>query len=280
MRVKNNKNYKLYLASALFIFITALKLLLPNQTRELRADLQELISRDSQYEQVFETLGRRIFRYPDAPEPSPSADVVTPIGEYRPVTLTELHEKRTAILPESLAAQVTAEEPTEKEPPEPDEPPAAVTAFLAAQEPFSAYEIPASVTYDMPELPFEYASPVAGYTSSGFGYRDHPIANTVKFHYGTDFAAWTGTDILAFADGTVSLYGWDEGYGNYIIIDHGGGWTTLYAHCSVVYVSGGDTVSRGDKIGLVGETGDVTGPHLHFELKCDGKYYNPEFWLA
>ena len=280
MRVKNNKNYKLYLASALFVAITALKMLLPNQTVELRANLQALISHDVQYEQVFETLGRRIFRYPDEPEATAPVSVTVPIREYRPVTIGDLREKRMATLPDSLVATKTATEPQQEEPVTSSEPPEVVATFLASQEVYSAYDVPASVTYDMPELPFEYTSPVAGYTSSGFGYRDHPTAHAVKFHYGTDFAAWTGTDILSFADGTVSLYGWDAGYGNYIIVDHGGGWTTLYAHCSVVYVSGGETVSRGDKIGLVGETGDVTGPHLHFELKCDGKYYNPEFWLA
>jgi murein DD-endopeptidase MepM/ murein hydrolase activator NlpD len=76
------------------------------------------------------------------------------------------------------------------------------------------------------------------------------------------------------------MVGYDVGYGNYVIIDHGSGWESQYAHCSTVYVTIGQSVSMGDKIALVGDTGEVTGPHLHFELKCDGVYYNPEFYLA
>ena len=148
------------------------------------------------------------------------------------------------------------------------------------QAEFSDYAVPSNVSYNYPELPFGYVSPVAGMTSSGFGYRLHPLRNEVLFHYGTDFAAWTGTEILAFADGTVGMVGWDAGYGNYIIVQHAGGWRTLYAHCSAVYVTGGDTVTAGQCIGLVGATGNVTGPHLHLELTCEGVYYNPEFWLS
>ena len=151
---------------------------------------------------------------------------------------------------------------------------------MEAQAQFSDYAVPSNVSYSYPELPFDYVSPVSDMTSSGFGYRMHPLRNEVLFHYGTDFAAWTGTQILAFADGTVGMVGWDAGFGNYIIVQHAGGWRTLYAHCSAVYVTGGDTVTAGECIGLVGATGNVTGPHLHLELTCDGVYYNPEFYLS
>ena len=108
----------------------------------------------------------------------------------------------------------------------------------------------------------------------------HPIQGVVKFHYGTDFAASAGTDVLAFADGTVLAAGQDAGYGNYVKIDHGNGYVTLYGHCSELLVSAGQTVQRGERIALVGATGQATGPHLHFELMHDGVYLNPEFYLA
>ena len=116
-------------------------------------------------------------------------------------------------------------------------------------------------------------------TSSGFGYRLHPIQNEVLFHYGTDFAADAGTEIHSFADGVVLASGTDSGYGNYVKVDHGGGFVTLYGHCSERLVSEGERVQRGQTIALVGSTGRSTGPHLHFELIHDGVYLNPEFYL-
>ena len=153
-------------------------------------------------------------------------------------------------------------------------------AFLNEQAVYSGYAVPANVSYAVNELPFAHASPVAGYTSSGFGYRLHPLENKVKFHYGTDFAANSGTAVCAFADGTVLAAGQDDGYGNYVKIRHADGYTTLYGHCSKLLVRAGETVTMGQKIALVGATGKATGPHLHFELMHDGYYYNPEFYLA
>lgn len=163
--------------------------------------------------------------------------------------------------------------------PEPKELPAAVTAFLESQEPYSDYALPENVSYDYSPFDEETAVPVAGYNSSGFGYRLHPIKGEVRFHYGTDFAAWSGEEILAFAAGTVSFAGQSDSYGNYIKIDHGNGWESLYSHCSKLFAAVGDTVAAGDKIALVGDTGLTTGPHLHFELSKDGVYVNPEYYV-
>lgn len=76
------------------------------------------------------------------------------------------------------------------------------------------------------------------------------------------------------------MAGWDAGFGNYLIINHADGWRTLYAHCSKLLVAAGESVTKGQRVALVGGTGQVTGPHLHLELTCDGLYYNPEFYLA
>lgn len=157
---------------------------------------------------------------------------------------------------------------------------AAREAFLNEQAVYSGYAVPTNVSYAVSELPFAHTSPVAGYTSSGFGYRLHPLENKVKFHYGTDFAANSGTAVCAFADGTVLAAGQDDGYGNYVKIRHADGYTTLYGHCSKLLVRAGETVTAGQEIALVGATGKATGPHLHFELMHDGYYCNPEFYLA
>ena len=177
-------------------------------------------------------------------------------------------------------------EPTPTPTPEPTQSPqlqaalAAREAFLNEQAVYSGYAVPANVSYAVNELTFAHASPVAGYTSSGFGYRLHPLENKVKFHYGTDFAANSGTAVCAFADGTVLAAGQDDGYGNYVKIRHADGYTTLYGHCSKLLVRAGETVTMGQEIALVGATGKATGPHLHFELMHDGYYCNPEFYLA
>ena len=156
---------------------------------------------------------------------------------------------------------------------------AKLAAFLEAQAAFADYAVPANVSYDTPALPFEYSNPCVSSVTSGFGYRKHPIEDVVKFHYGTDIGAYDGDSICAFADGTVISVQVLSGYGRTIMLDHGNGFQTLYAHCSQILAEQGAVVKRGDRIALVGHSGEVTGPHLHFELLYNGKYLNPEFYL-
>lgn len=157
--------------------------------------------------------------------------------------------------------------------------PAAVTAFLESQAAFADEALPENVDYRYCELPFDYAVPVSGRNSSGFGYRLHPILNIVRFHFGTDFAAGTGAAVQAFADGTVTFSGYDESFGYHLMLDHGAGWQSHYCHCSALYADAGEKVSRGETVALVGATGLATGPHLHFELTRDGVYLNPEYYI-
>ena len=111
--------------------------------------------------------------------------------------------------------------------------------------------------------------------ASGYGVRIDPVYRTKKFHAGMDFTANTGTDVYATGDGTVTYSGWMQGYGNTIMIDHGFDYVTLYGHLSKTIAKKGDKVKRGSIVGLVGNTGKSTGPHLHYEVRFKGKPQNP-----
>jgi hypothetical protein len=113
-------------------------------------------------------------------------------------------------------------------------------------------------------------------TASGWGWRIHPIYKIRKFHEGMDFTAPTGTEIYATGDGVIDvLQSSKRGYGKKIIIDHGFGYKTLYAHMNGFNVRKGQKVKRGDVIGFVGSTGLSTAPHLHYEVHKDGNAVNP-----
>lgn len=111
--------------------------------------------------------------------------------------------------------------------------------------------------------------------ASGFGWREDPIYHVRKHHDGMDFSASTGTDVFVTGDGKVISSGFDKGYGLSIVVDHGYGYTTRYAHMSKLIAKKGNTVHRGDKIGEVGSTGKSTGPHLHYEVHYRGAVQNP-----
>ena len=113
----------------------------------------------------------------------------------------------------------------------------------------------------------------------GYGYRFHPILRYRRFHNGLDVAQPNGTPIAAFAAGTVVVAEYRGGYGNTVVVDHGGGFTTLSAHMSSISVNVGDKVTPGTTVGLVGSTGRSTGPHLHFETRLGGVPVNP-LWFV
>lgn len=118
--------------------------------------------------------------------------------------------------------------------------------------------------------------PASNYITSVFGYRTNPVTGIYTLHTGMDIGgASTGSPIVAASSGTVISSGWNGGYGMCVIIDHGGGITTLYGHCSALYVSAGQTVSKGETIAAVGSTGNSTGTHLHFEVRENGNYVDP-----
>lgn len=111
--------------------------------------------------------------------------------------------------------------------------------------------------------------------TSEFGYRVHPITGRYKLHKGIDIGGNKGKPVRASADGTVIIADVITGYGNFVEIDHGNGLTSAYAHLAKFTVSQGDSVTQADQVGIVGQTGGVTGPHLHFEIFRNGQPQNP-----
>ena len=161
----------------------------------------------------------------------------------------------------------------------------AVKYYEPETEPVSAggedtalYKATAEVCFAPLDTTVEMCVPVQGRISSKFGYRVHPVTGEFGIHNGTDIAAEEGTPIQAAFNGTVEEIGFTSARGNYIILAHGGETRTVYLHCSEIVAPEGAKVRAGEIIAKVGSTGRSTGPHLHFSIKVNGKYCNPE-WL-
>lgn len=122
---------------------------------------------------------------------------------------------------------------------------------------------------------FGWPVPSVSRISSYYGYRIHPIFGTKKLHAGIDIPSGTGTDVVAAESGTVTAARYMSGYGYTVIINHGGGYSTLYGHNSKLLVSTGDSVKKGQHIAEMGSTGNSTGPHCHFEVRINGATTNP-----
>lgn len=151
-----------------------------------------------------------------------------------------------------------------------------INQALAAQK-ISAQSASASVSGTGT---MQWPCPSTNRLTSRFATRQHPIDGVTKMHNGIDIAGGYGADIIAADSGTVLFSGNSSSYGKYIVISHGGGLTTLYAHCSQLLVSAGATVSRGQTIAKVGSTGKSTGPHLHFEVSLNGSRQDPLSYVS
>ena len=190
---------------------------------------------------------------------------VKDLGSY---TITDIKQDYSTITSTETLAKKIADVKTEKEKEEQER--------KAAQE--AAKRKKYQVTSRGSSLPrvSSYAFPLKSYSyvSSEYGPR------WGSTHTGIDLAAPAGTHIYSWRSGTVTFAGWSGGYGNFIIVDHGDGFVTRYAHCSKIAVTKGQTVSQGQVIGYVGTTGNSTGNHLHFEVKVNGNFVNPRNYLS
>lgn len=122
--------------------------------------------------------------------------------------------------------------------------------------------------------------PVAGRVSSAYGGREHPTSGAPQFHTGIDLSVPQGTRVQGTADGIVSFSGFTQGSGNAVVVEHGHGFSTVYAHNSRNLVRVGDRVKRGDAIAISGSTGISTGPHVHYEIWKGGRHVNPGAYAA
>lgn len=157
----------------------------------------------------------------------------------------------------------------------------AVVTAVAQQYTEDGVELPENVSLQYYELGLaETAVPVVGNVTSGFGFRDHPVSGEYLFHNALDIGVKLGTDVLAYAAGTVAYIGENSVYGLYVKVDHANGVSTFYAHCQELLVKKGEEVACGQVIARSGDTGNATGPHLHFSIEKDGIRLDPAYYLT
>ena len=146
-------------------------------------------------------------------------------------------------------------------------------AVTAAAADASSYEVTSAGSGVWP-------APASHTITSNYGGRSYPLDGSYNYHLGTDIGASYGTPVVSYQAGTVLIASYHWSYGNYVVVDHGNGLSTLYAHMSALTVSAGQSVSAGQQVGLVGSTGSSTGPHLHFEVRINGSNVDPAPYLG
>lgn len=227
-----------------FVVLVALKLLLPEAMAAVRGTVGAWLVRDADFVSAFAAVGRAVSGEARALEDA----YVAVFGA----------EETDGAREASGAAEIEAEEGADDE--------------LAA-------DYPEHAVAERRALGFDCAAPLEGVVTSPFGWRVHPDTGAEAFHYGVDIAADEGADIAAFADGVVGVVADSAVLGKYLTVHHADGKLTLYAHCSRVTAVSGAEVRRGDKLAEVGQTGNATGPHLHFELRDGEDWLDPARYL-
>ena len=267
---------RVFISAAIFILLTVLKLFSPEAASSLREVIIPQISGSEDLKAKVLSLGNRIAGINETPIYASSDDdsVSYPVD----VKASEVDISADFSVEDMVRQNLNDYEQSEpvEEPELSDGLREKQEEFLHVQSAFADYAVPAEVSYDIPTFAFARVCPADASVSSAFGYRVHPTYGDVRFHYGTDYALNDGESILAFADAKVITVQTFSGYGLTLILDHGGGVTTLYAHCSQILVGVGEEVTAGQTVALAGHSGRATGPHLHFEVEIDGIRYNPE----
>ncbi|MBE6939480.1 MAG: M23 family metallopeptidase [Ruminococcaceae bacterium] len=241
---KERKIWQLTVSGMVLVAVIAAKLTMPQLTAEYGGMLMGLIGKDTDFVAAFSAAGRTF---------SGEGGV----GEALEDAYTAVFGSQEVTDPEGLPQEERGE-----------------TAAV-----YGPGTTPEDAVMLQEVLGFAYAAPVSGTLTSCFGYRDHPVDGDNKFHYGLDLAAESGTVITSFGNGIVTVVGESSDLGKYVMVSHANGYVTLYAHCSRITASSGQTVQCGDPIAEVGQTGQATGPHLHFELHRGDIYLNPIYYV-
>ncbi|MEG1072643.1 MAG: M23 family metallopeptidase [Oscillospiraceae bacterium] len=291
---------------AIFLVLFVGNSFFPGHLAKLRGTLQETLHETTNFQEVFSNLGKSVAKKVPAGDligdlwvevfgggkPAEAAGTLPPLAEETRIThhagfngYTSAMAVDTVTAEELLsrlqtpAALAVTPTPAATVPPVADEPPPTPSPQPTSR-PYHGPPLPNRVSMEYRDLGLhETTVPVMGSLTSNYGYRNHPKSGKNEFHYGADIGANTGTEIDAFAAGTVDFIGQSPAYGMYIQLRHDSGVTTFYAHCSKLCKNRGDKVSMGEKIAEVGATGDATGPHLHLEVKRDGIFYDPTYYL-
>ncbi len=246
---------QLMVSGAVFVLIVAVKLLFPKQLDMVREPLDRMLDKNMDVAEVFAAVGN-----------------VFSGNEWKGDVYQAVFGPQDSV--NGIADGDNAENMMSGDVPEIESATSGNYSIL-----YTDTNLPDHVNLQQAVLGFQYCAPVSGSISSYFGYRKNTAGENDRFHYGLDIAADEGAEIVSFADGVVTVTADSSSYGKYIIVAHDNGCTTLYAHCKEIYACSGQTVKRGEKIALVGDSGQATGPHLHFELQQNDVYLNPVYYV-
>lgn len=264
---------KVLLCALLFLAMVVTKVNMPEQFSKLRAEVMRHTQQTVDYVDVFYSFGKAV----SGEEPVGKTidhvyaevfGVQEDVAAVQETAAVVSVEENAAALPDQEKQAVETVEDMSAEGQNGD----AAALASSAQAPAGAY-------MEQKILNLDYVTPVSGWLSSEFGYREHPVEGGEKFHRGIDIAAIEGSAVGAFAAGTVSAVGESSSLGNYVMLRHDGELTTIYGHCSKITAKEGEQVSAGQKIAEVGHTGLATGDHLHFAIRQGDTYLNPIYYV-
>ncbi|MBE6960987.1 MAG: M23 family metallopeptidase [Ruminococcaceae bacterium] len=246
---------QLVVSGTVFVLLVAVKLLFPEQMNLVGAPLEQILDKNMDVNEVFSAVGNALFDkdwekdvYQAVFGPQDGGEDISDMDEKEDIVFLDDGNSET---PSSVHFPIL----------------------------YTDTNLPDHVNLQQMVLGFDYCTPVLGEVSSYFGYRKDPLVGKERFHYGLDITADEGAEIVSFADGVVTVTADSSSYGKYLIVAHDNGCTTLYAHCKTIHAHSGQNVKMGERIAQVGDSGQATGPHLHFELQQNGVYLNPVYYV-
>ncbi len=262
-RGEKRRMWQMAVSSVILILVVAVKIAFPNIMEQYRQQVLKLLGENTDFVAAFSAVGRVVSS--DGKLGDALNDAYTAVFGPQPLT----QEDPPADGPDNGGEQENPETTKNGE---------LIQKTAEGDVIYTTDNTPEFACLTQQVLGFSYSPPVDGTVTSGFGYREHPILEGERFHYGMDIGAESGTVIRAFAAGTVTVVAEASELGKYVIVSHPGSYSTLYAHCSSITASSGQQVAAGDPIAEVGETGMTTGPHLHFELMRGNIYLDPVYY--